>query len=117
MKPPTFAHSSLITLAQVILYNLFEDYGRLWQVACDTILNKSEKYDGPELPPIICHEVRPTLRQRLGVLTSNIYNQLKHLYVAVTRARNRIWIVDASIQDDNTTSILVSHVHLELSAH
>ena len=48
--------------AQVILYNIFEDYGRLWQAACSAILNplESEGYPGPELPPIICHEVSLT---------------------------------------------------------
>lgn len=79
---------------KVILYNFFEDSAidNLWNYLTN---EDQHKLKDSKYAPLI-HEVSDSVRfHHVGRLTS-YPPKLKCLYVAITRAKHRLWIVDYS---------------------
>ena len=86
-------------LVKVLLYNFFEDStvdSLLWRV----ILNELPGEVAPAFDvgrhSGVCREVDNCSSCCSSVYDSCLFPQLKHLYVAMTRARMNLWVADSS---------------------
>ena len=94
-KFPNCSHSlDVFVCMKVILYNFFDEsaLGNLWKYLIDE--DQPKLWDSKYAPLI--HEVSDRICF-MGIrdLTSWL-SKLKCLYVAITRAKHRLWIVDYS---------------------
>ena len=87
------------------MYNFFEDSTATpsqWRLVLCEVYNGDNLSEAPTFDETryasICVEVRGTCHE-VSFQPSLIYlgRQLKFLYVAITRARNNLWIVDSSM--------------------
>jgi ATP-dependent exoDNAse (exonuclease V) beta subunit len=91
---PALTHRMCVYFVKVILYNFFEDstLDNLWKYLTN---EDQHKLKDSKYAPLI-HEVSNSVRfQDVRRLTS-WPSKLKCLYVAITRAKHRLWIVDYS---------------------
>ena len=100
---PTFLHAYTVAdETKVLLYNFFEDStatSAQWRLVLNGVSNRGNLSDVPTFDEThhasICIEVCHLLHKFVSPLILPGL-QLKFLYVAVTRARNNLWIVDGS---------------------
>jgi ATP-dependent exoDNAse (exonuclease V) beta subunit len=86
--------SDVYERSKVILYNFFEESApeNFWQILVDA--NQNKLLDSKYAPLI--HEVSNSVHLQRRQKIDFLVVKLKCFYVAITRAKHRLWIVDYS---------------------
>jgi len=101
----TFLHVYLITnKTKILLYNFFKDSTanlNQWRLVLNGISEGDNPFDAPTFDETrhasVCAEVcYPRSKLSFSSHSCRPSQQLKFLYVAITRARKNLWIVDDS---------------------